>query len=164
MGRVQVTLLPLPTEKKLWESLHRVATGHGTYTRFESGLYIGISDVEYVTRTRNGWLELKVATTEHGYDSSTPLRLRHPISMAQVNWLSLHHAPRRGLWSGTLIGIPVRSPEDRRTWLAFLLVPAPLSVRLLPDFSAPVRDLIASGSRLFNSISNLVTYLEEVAE
>jgi len=102
------------TEQKLWEAMRRECPQGLKLARIETATHDGVADVEYVSRTASGWIELKTSSAVR------TLRLHHPLSVQQMQWVIEHHAPTRNLRSYVLIGI-----LGPRTWRGLVLLEPP---------------------------------------
>jgi len=102
------------TEQGLWSTLTRHCPNELRMNRIETGIMLGVSDIEYVGAKANGWLELKVGVIGH-----THLRLGHEVTREQAIWLLEHNRRTIPLRSWLLVGI--HAPCAPRRWQQFLL-------------------------------------------
>ena len=130
------------TEQKVWEGLRKAAEqidGRFTLTRIETLTRVGVSDVEYASSHAHGWVEIKTSSSRE----TGNLVLHHPFSIAQQQWLSLHHDPKRYLHSWLLVGV-----LGARTWRELLLLPPAVSIQLVHVRPAPLYEHIMDDARV----------------
>ncbi len=109
------------TESKLWENLERAAKGTDcNMNRIETITRNGVSDVEYVTPTCHGWIELKTSSAQK---ENSLLTLHTPYTSQQLQWLLDHDNPKKNMRSWLLIG-----RTGSRTWKEYLLLTPRASV------------------------------------
>lgn len=147
----------IATEAKLWRRFGKEAnsTPGCFFTRIETEVALGVSDVEYVTPRMHGWIELKVSKTKTDF---SPVVLSSPFTVHQYQWLKFHTNSSIGLKSWLLIG---RSGTTQ--WREWALLPPSVALRFAQKESAEVPSWfdLRTQYRVFTKESHVVKYLLE---
>lgn len=114
------------TESKLWALLDSNVSEHyrtAHFSRIESAITPGCSDIHYAMTPWAGWIELKTASPPR---EGKALALHSPFTFAQASWLLNNNETADHQRSWMLIGI-----LGARTWKGFVLVQPVPALKLL---------------------------------